>query len=200
LRKGWARQTTPVAVVLGILLAVAGLVFHSRRVHALGPSDTIVLADFINSTPDPVFDDALKLALTVQLEQSPFLKILPQAKIEDTLRLMGRSPEESLTPEVGREVCQRAASKAVIWGSIAELGTHYVIGLNAAECSTGGHVAGEQIQSANKEAVLQALGKAASRLRSKLGESLSSVQRFDMPLEQATTRSLRGDPLVQARH
>jgi tetratricopeptide (TPR) repeat protein len=149
-----------------------------------------VLADFVNSTPDPVFDDALNQALTVELEQSPFLKILPQTKIQDTLRLMGRSPDESLTPEVGREVCQRAAAKAVLWGSIATLGTQYVIGLTAAECSTGNHLASEQIQSANKEAVLKALSDATSRLRSKLGESLTSVQKFDAPLEQATTPSL----------
>ena len=169
---------------------MGGLLFRSRRVYALTPSDTIVLADFVNSTPDPVFDDALNQALTVELEQSPFLKILPQTKVRDTLSLMGRSPDESLTPEVGRDLCQRAGGKAVLWGSIATLGTQYVIGLTAAECSTGNHLASEQIQSVNKEAVLKALGKAASRLRSRLGESLSSVQKFDAPLEQATTPSL----------
>ncbi|MBZ5616114.1 MAG: protein kinase [Acidobacteriia bacterium] len=190
LRKGWARQRTAVLLLLGALLVMGGLLFRSRRVHALTPSDTIVLADFVNSTSDSVFDDALNQALTVELEQSPFLKILPQAKIQDTLRLMGRSPDESLTPEVGREVCQRAAAKAVLWGSIATLGTQYVIGLTAAECSTGDHLASEQIQSANKEAVLKALSDATFRLRSKLGESLTSVQKFDAPLEQATTPSL----------
>jgi eukaryotic-like serine/threonine-protein kinase len=190
LRKGWARQRVAVLLLLGALLVMGGLLFRSRRVHALTPSDTIVLADFVNSTPDPVFDDALNQALTVELEQSPFLKILPQTKIRDTLRLMGRSPDEPLTPEVGRELCQRAAGKAVLWGSIATLGTQYVIGLTAAECSTGNHLASEQIQSANKEAVLKALSDATSRLRSKLGESLISVQKFDAPLEQATTPSL----------
>ena len=190
LHKAWASRTAALALALGALLVVVGLIFQSRRVQALTPSDTIVLADFVNSTPDPVFDDALNQALTVELEQSPFLKILPQTKIRDTLRLMGRSPDESLTPEVAREVCQRAAGKAALWGSIAALGTQYVIGLTAAECSTGNHLASEQMQSASKEAVLKTLGKAASRLRSKLGESPSSVQQFDTPLELATTPSL----------
>jgi tetratricopeptide (TPR) repeat protein len=175
---------------MGVVLVVAGLLVRSRRVHALAPSDTIVLAGFVNSTPDPVFDDALNQALTVELEQSPFLKILPEAKVRDTLRLMGRSPDEPLTPEVGRELCQRAAGRAVLWGSIATLGTQYVIGLTAAECSSGNHLASEQMQSVNKEAVLKTLGTAASRLRGKLGESLSSVRQFDTPLEQATTPSL----------
>lgn len=190
LHRAWASRTVALALALGALLVGVGLIFQSRRVRALTPSDTIVLADFVNSTPDPVFDDALNQALTVELEQSPFLKILPQTKIRDTLRLMGRSPDESLVPELAREVCQRAAAKAVLWGSIATLGSQYVIGLNAAECSTGNHLASEQMQSVSKEAVLKTLGKAASRLRSKLGESLSSVQQFDAPLEEATTASL----------
>ncbi len=188
--RGPSIKAVALALVLGALLIVRGLIFRSGGVHALTPSDTIVLADFVNSTSDPVFDDALNQALIVELEQSPFLKFLPQAKIRDTLGLMGRSPDESLTPEVGREVCQRAGGKAVLWGSISPLGTQYVIGLTAAECSTGNHLASEQTQSANKEDVLKALGKAASHLRSKLGESLSSVQEFDTPLEQATTPSL----------
>jgi tetratricopeptide (TPR) repeat protein len=189
-RRGSAIRIAALAFLLAALLIAGGLIFRSGRVHALTPSDTIVLADFVNSTADPVFDDALSQALTVELEQSPFLKILPPAKIRETIRLMGRSPDESLTQEVGREVCQRAGGKAVIWGSIAPLGTQYVIGLTAAECSTGNHLASEQIQSANKEDILEALGKAASHLRSKLGESLSTIQRFDTPLEQATTPSL----------
>lgn len=183
-------KAVALALVLGALLIVGGLIFRSGRVHALTPSDMIVLADFVNSTPDPVFDDALSQALTVELEQSPFLKIVSQAKVQETLHLMGRSPDESLTPEVGREVCQRAGGKAVLWGSIAPLGTQYVIGLTAVECSTGIRLASEQTQAANKESVLEALGKAAPHLRGKLGESLSSVQKFDTPLEQATTPSL----------
>ncbi len=193
----WLRQmhlskTAIVALAFAVVLVlvVVGLLFRGRPVQALTQSDTIVLADFVNSTPDPVFDDALNQALTVELEQSPFLKILSQAKIRDTLSLMGRSPDESLRPEVAREVCQRAGAKAVLWGSIATLGTHYVIGLTAAECSTGNHLANLQLQSANKEGVLKVLGTATSRLRGKLGESLNSVQKFDTPLEQATTPSL----------
>lgn len=179
-----------IALVIAALVVFGAVLFRVPPAHALTQSDTIVLADFVNSTNDSVFDDALNQALTVELEQSPFFKILPHAKIQDTLRLMGRSAEESLTPEVGREVCQRAAARAVLWGSIAMLGTQYVIGLTAAECSTGNHLANDQIQSADKEGVLRALGKAASHLRSKLGESLSSVETFDRPLEQATTPSL----------
>jgi Flp pilus assembly protein TadD len=178
------------AVLLTALMTVGGLIFRLGRAHALAPTDTIVLADFINSTSDPVFDDALNQALTIELEQSPFLRIIPQQKVRETLGLMGRSPDESLTPEVGREVCQRTGSKASLWGSIVPLGNQYVIGLTAAECSTGSHLASEQTQSANKEDVLKALGKAASKLRNKLGESMSSVQKFDTPLEQATTPSL----------
>jgi tetratricopeptide (TPR) repeat protein/predicted Ser/Thr protein kinase len=189
LGNAWGRMTAAVVLGLGMVLVIGGLFFRTARVQALAPSDTIVLAEFVNSTPDPVFNDALNQGLTVELEQSPFLKILPQAKVQDTLRLMGR-PDQSLTPEIGREVCQRTAAKAVLWGSIAPLGTEYVIGLTAAECSTGNRLASEQIQSANKEGVLRALGKAASGLRIKLGESLSSVQKFDAPLEQATTPSL----------
>ncbi len=185
----WAKKTVAVVLGLGMVLVIGGLFFRTARVQALAPSDTIVLAEFVNSTPDPVFNDALNQGLTVELEQSPFLKILPQAKVQETLRLMGR-PDQSLTSEIGREVCQRTAAKAVLWGSIAPLGAEYVIGLTAAECSTGNRLASEQIQSANKEGVLRALGKAASGLRIKLGESLSSVQEFDAPLEQATTPSL----------
>ncbi len=189
LGNAWGRMTAAVVLSLGMFLVIGGLFSRTARVQALAPSDTIVLADFVNSTPDPVFNDALNQGLTVELEQSPFLKILPQAKVQDTLRLMGR-PDQSLTPEIGREVCQRTAAKAVLWGSIAPLGTEYVIGLTAAECSNGNRLASEQIQSASKEGVLRALGKAASGLRIKLGESLSSVQKFDAPLEQATTPSL----------
>ncbi len=182
-----------VGAVAGVVIAIlaVGPVWQqrSRRVFALAPSDTIVIADFTNSTGDPVFDDALKQALTVQLEQSPFLNLISQEKMQDTLRLMGRLPYERLTPEVGRELCQRAGSKALLTGSIARLGSQYVIGLMATACKTGNLVAIEQEQAANKEGVLKALGKAASSLRSKLGESLPSVQKFEVPIE-ATTPSL----------
>jgi tetratricopeptide (TPR) repeat protein len=187
---GWARKTAALVLGLGVVLVVAGLVFRTERVHALAPSDIVVMGDFVNTTSDPVFNDALNQGLAVELEQSPFLKVLSQAKIQDTLRLMGRLPDQSLTPDITREVCQRAGAKAVLSGSIAPLGTEYVIGVTAAECSSGNRLASEQIQSANKEGVLRALSKAASGLRIKLGESLGSVQKFDTPLEQATTPSL----------
>ena len=117
------RWATAVALTIALLLMIGGLLFRTQHLQALTPSDTIVLADFVNSTPDPVFSDALNQALTVELEQSPFLKILPEAKMQETLRLMRRAPDETLTPEVGREVCQRAAGRAVLWGSIIPLGT-----------------------------------------------------------------------------
>ena len=179
-----------VPVVLAIVVIAAVGYRYSYRAPKLTAKDTVVLADFVNSTGDPVFDDALKQALTVQLEQSPFLNILPQTKLRDTLRLMGRSPDLPLTPELGRELCQRAEAKALLWGSIAGLGSQYVIGLTAIACSNGDHLASEQVQTANKEGVLKALGKAASSLRSKLGESLRSVEKFDVPIYEATTPSL----------
>jgi eukaryotic-like serine/threonine-protein kinase len=187
--KIWLAASTMIVLVVAL---AAGLVWRqrARRVHALIQSDTIVLADFVNSTGDAVFDDALMQALTVQLEQSPSLDILPEAKVQETLHLMGRSPDERLTPELGREVCQRVGGKALLWGSIVSLGGQYVIGLTAAGCSTGSHLASEQVQATNKEDVLKALGKAASSLRNKLGESLSSVERFDAPIEEVTTPSL----------
>lgn len=186
----WAKSRAVIALGITTVLVSITLFLRGRPVGALTQSDTIVVADFVNSTSDPVFDDTLNQALTVELEQSPFLKIIPRIKVRDTLQLMGRSPEEPLTPELSRDVCQRAGGKAVLWGSIAPLGSQYVIGLTAAECNTGSHLASEQTQTANKESVLKALGKAASHLRSKLGESLSSVQKFDTPLDQATTPSL----------
>lgn len=190
IRHAPARKAAALIILLGVLLFVADQLLRTERVHALSGSDTVVLGNFVNSTPDPVFNDALNQGLTIELEQSPFLRILPQAKVEETLRLMGRPPDQALTPEISREVCQRTAAKAVLWGSIAPLGSQYVIGLTAEDCSTSNRLVSEQIQSANKEGVLRALGKAASGLRIKLGESLASVQKFDIPLDQATTTSL----------
>jgi DNA-binding winged helix-turn-helix (wHTH) protein/tetratricopeptide (TPR) repeat protein len=183
-----------VASVIGVMVLAlaAGLIWQrrSRRVYALTGSDTIVLADFSNSTGDPVFDDALKQALSVQLEQSPFLNIVSQARVHDTLRLMKRSADAHLTPDVGRDVCQRVGGKALVSGSIARLGSQYVVGLAATACSSGGLLAIEQEQAANKEDVLKALGRAASSLRRTLGESLGSIQKFDAPIEEVTTPSL----------
>ncbi len=179
----------PIAVVLAVLLA-AGLYFRSRSVSKLTQQDTIVLADFSNTTGDAVFDGTLKQALAVDLEQSPFLRVLPGARVRETLGFMGRSPDERLTADLTRDLCLRAGSKAMLAGSIASLGSQYVITLNAINCQTGDSLAQEQSQAASKEQVLAGLGSAATKLRSKLGESLASVQKFDTPIEQVTTSSL----------
>jgi len=181
---------TASAAVLLLGLAVGGWLFFVPHTHALGEKDTIVLADFANSTGDAVFDDALKQALAVDLGQSPFLNILSDGKVRATLQEMTHTPSERLTEELAREVCLRSASKAFINGSIASLGSQYVIGLNAINCASGDTLAREQVQAAGKEKVLDGLGRAATKLRSELGESLPSVQKFDVPLEQATTSSL----------
>ena len=152
--------------------------------------DTIVLADFANSTGDAVFDDTLKTALSVSLRQSPFLNVLSDSEVAKTLQQMTRPADTKLTPEVARELCQRAGSKAYIAGSIASLGSEYVLGLKAVNCQSGDTLAQEQVTAASKEKVLDALGEAASKLRGELGESLATVQKFDVPLEQATTSSL----------
>jgi eukaryotic-like serine/threonine-protein kinase len=163
---------------------------RARRVHALTEKDTIVLADFNNTTGDAVFDDALKQGLAVQLEQSPFLDVLSDQKVQDTLKLMGRSPTERLTPGLVRDLCQRVGSKAYLSGAIAGLGSQYVIAVNLVNCQTGDFLVQEQKTASGKEQVLQALDEAARDLRGKAGESLSSVQKFDVPIEQASTSSL----------
>jgi eukaryotic-like serine/threonine-protein kinase len=156
----------------------------------LTEKDTIVLADFANTTGDSVFDDTLKQALAVDLGQSPFLNVLSEDKVRQTLQQMTRPPNERLTRDLAREVCQRTGSKAYLAGSIAALGTQYVIGLDAVNCASGDALARQQMTAAGKEQVLPALGQAAAKLRNEVGESLSSVQKFDVPLEQATTNSL----------
>jgi class 3 adenylate cyclase/tetratricopeptide (TPR) repeat protein len=170
-------------------LAIGGFLYP-RHAHALTDKDTIVIADFTNTTGDTVFDDTLKQALAVVLGQSPFLNILSEDKARQTLRQMTRSPGERLTQDLAREVCQRAGSKAYLAGSIAALGTQYVIGLEALNCSSGDVLAREQMTATGKEKVLPMLGQAAAKLRGEVGESLNSVQKFDVPLEQATTNSL----------
>ena len=171
------------------VLASTAYVYFPRAAK-LTDKDTIVLSDFDNKTGDPVFDDTLKQGLSVQLEQSPFLDLLSDRKANETLMLMGRSAGDRLTSEVTREVCQRTSSKAMLIGSIAGLGSQYVIGLKAVNCNTGDVLAEAQEQASGKEAVLKALDKAAVSLRGKLGESLSTIKKFDIPLEQATTPSL----------
>jgi eukaryotic-like serine/threonine-protein kinase len=161
-----------------------------RETSALTQKDTVVLADFTNKTGDPVFDDTLKQALAAALEQSPFLNILSERQVNSTLQLMDASPKQAITQQLAEGICQRAASKAVLAGSIASFGKQYVISLDATNCRTGETLARAEAQVIRKEDVLNGLTKAASGLRAKLGESLSSIQRFDVPLEKVTTPSL----------
>jgi len=177
----------------GLLLAalvVVGVYWRSHRSAKLTDKDTIVLADFTNTTGDPVFDGALKQALSIQLLQSPFLSILPDQRVQEILKQMGRSSGDPISKSVAREICQRASVKAMLAGSIARLGNEYLLGLEAVNCQTGELLASEQAQAENKESVLKGLGNAATALRKKLGESLSSVQKYDMPVEEGTTSSL----------
>ncbi|MGD1082588.1 MAG: serine/threonine-protein kinase [Candidatus Sulfotelmatobacter sp.] len=178
------------AAVLVIVAAVFVGYFSFRRPAKLTEKDTVVLADFTNTTGDPVFDDTLKTALTVSLRQSPFLNVLSDDKVAETLRLMARPTSAPLTLEITREVCQRAGSKAYIAGSIVELGSQYVLALKAVNCQGGQTLGQEQVTAAAKETILGALSEAASHLRRQLGESLATVQKFDVPLAQATTSSL----------
>ncbi|MGB2888982.1 MAG: protein kinase [Candidatus Acidiferrales bacterium] len=180
----------PVAVVVLAALVAGGLYFRSRQAAPLTEKDTIVLSDFTNTTGDPVFDGTLRQGLTVQLEQSPFLSLVSDQRIQQTLRLMGQPPDVRLTPEIARDLCQRTEGAAVLDGSIVSLSSQYVLGLKAVNCRTGDSLAEEQARATGKEEVLAAMDKAAANLRSKLGESLSTVQKFDTPIEQATTPSL----------
>jgi eukaryotic-like serine/threonine-protein kinase len=178
------------AVIVVIAVAVGAWLLYSRKAPMLSQTATIVLADFINSTGDPVFDGTLRQGLSAQLQQSPFLDILSDDEIAVTLRLMEKPPDTRLTHDVAREVCQRTSATAVIEGSIAALGSQYVLGLNAFDCRTGNMLAQEQVTAEGKENVLAALGSAAAKLRSKLGETRASLEKFDAPLDQVTTSSL----------
>jgi eukaryotic-like serine/threonine-protein kinase len=180
-------------VAAGLLLAaiIAGVFYwRSRSGPTLTAKDSILLADFVNTTGDPVFDGTLKQALAVQLEQSPYLNIVPDQTIRKALQFMGRSADERVTGNVAREICEREHIKAMLSGSIATLGSQYVVALDATNCATGDSLAREQVTAATKESVLPAVGKAASSLRGKLGESLASIQKFDTPVTDATTSSL----------
>ena len=179
-----------IPVLLVASLAAGGLYYRSRQTKRLTDKDTIVLADFANSTGDAVFDDTLKTALNVSLRQSPFLNVLSDSEVAKTLQQMTRPAGTKLTPEVARELCLRAGSKAYLAGSIGSLGNEYVLGLKTVNCQSGDTLAEEQVTAASKEKVLDTLGGAASKLRGELGESLATVQKFDVPLEQATTSSL----------
>lgn len=185
-KKFW-KLVAPSAVLL-LLALTAGLLFHpERKVEALTDKDTIVLADIDNRTGDEVFDDALRQALAVELEQSPFLNVISDQKVSETLGMMGRPANQRITEEVGRELCQRMGSKALLVGTISRLGSHYLIALNAEVCRTGDTLAREQGEAATKEDVLKAVSRATARLRNKLGESLPSVQKFDVPVEATTS-------------
>jgi hypothetical protein len=189
-----------VPILLVALLLAGGLYHSSQQKKRLTDKDTIVLADFDNKTGDAVFDDTLKQGLSLQLEQSPFLDMVSERKVNQTLKLMGRHAGDPLTPEVTREVCQRTGSKAMLTGSIAGLGSQFVIGLKAVSCTTGDLLAEAQEQAAGKEAVLKALDKAAVSMRSKLGESLSSVEKYATPLSEATTPSLEALKALSLGH
>jgi serine/threonine protein kinase/tetratricopeptide (TPR) repeat protein len=178
------------AALLVVLLTVVGWYYTARPAHALSRMDTIVLADFSNKTGDAIFDDTLRQGLAAQLQQSPFLSLVSEQRIQQTLRLMGQPPGTKLSPAIIGDLCQRAGSKAYLSGSISNLGSQYVIGVNAVNCQTGDYLAQEQVAANGKENVLKALGEVSTKLREKLGESLKTVQKLDTPIEQATTPSL----------
>jgi eukaryotic-like serine/threonine-protein kinase len=182
-----------IAALLMLILITSGTgaflsLAHKRRV--LTEKDTVVLADFANSTGDPVFDGTLRQGLAVELEQSPFLSLVSDERMQQVLHLMGQSPDARLDPQIGRDVCERTGSAAVLYGSIASLGSKYVLGLQAKDCRTGKVLAEEQVQADRKEEVLNALDQIASRFRSRVGESLTTVEKYDTPLAEATTPSL----------
>jgi serine/threonine protein kinase/tetratricopeptide (TPR) repeat protein len=184
------RWGVSIAIALAVVVLTVGSYFYSHRWPKLTDRDTIVLADFVNHTGDPVFDDTLRQGLSVQLEQSPFLRLVSEERIQQTLRLMGQPTDARLTPEVAREICERTGSAAVLDGSIASLGSQYVLGLRATSCRTKSILAEEQVQAARKEDVLNALGQIATKFRTRVGESLTMVQKYDTPLPEATTSSL----------
>lgn len=191
-----SRKRNRITIAIGATLAVVALIaavlwIVSGRRPVLTNRDVIVIADFKNETGDPVFDETLKQALAIQLEQSRYINVLQEDRVRETLQLMARSPDEKLTDSVAREICQREGLKAVLGGSIVGLGTHYVLTLNATNCGNGESLAREQREAGSKEQVLATLGEAASNLRSKLGESLPSIQKTEVPFEnKVTTTSL----------
>ncbi len=187
---GRAKLGWGVAALLVAALVTGGIYWRSHRTQKLTEKDTVVLADFANTTGEAVFDDTLKQALAIQLEQSPFLNVLPERKVSETLGMMGRPANERITRDVAREICQRTASNALLTGSIAALGSHYALALQAVNCQSGDSLASAQSEADSREHVLHSLGEAGNQLRQNLGESLASVGKFDKPLEEATTTSL----------
>ena len=190
LSRGWHRTLPIVAALLVGVTVIAALASRWRHSSPPPERDTVIVGDVVNLTGDPIFNETMRQALLIQLDQSPFLRILPDSRVRDTLRLMSRKPTDVLTPELALEVCRRETAKAVLDGAIAPLGNSYVLRLNAVDCVSGDTFAREQMQADRKEQVLQTLQQIASRLRGRLGESLTSIQRFDMPMERATTSSL----------
>src|SRR6266487_382263 len=189
-RKLW-KVLVPAAVVVVAAAIGGGLYFRSRQTTTrLSEKDTIVLAEFTNTTGDPVFDGTLRQGVLAQLEQSPFLSLLSDQRVAQTLALMAQPKDARLTRELAREVCQRTASAASVEGSISSLGSQYVVGLKAVNCRSGDVLANEQATASGKEQVLKAVGEAATKIREKLGESLASVQKYDAPAENVTTPSL----------
>src|SRR5579863_10247653 len=186
---GWKAVAIGGAALIAVL-AIGGWLYNTRRAHALTQADTIVLANFTNKTGDPVFDETLRQGLAAQLQQSPFLSLVSDQRIQEELRLMGIPPDTKLSPTVVGDLCQRLASKAYLSGTISSIGSQYVIGVSAVNCRTGDSVAQEQVTANGKEAVLSALDKASIKLREQLGESLKTIQKLDTPIEQATTPSL----------
>ena len=189
---GIRRHKVGAALVAAIVVvgAIAAIFLYLNKPKALTDKDTVLLADFVNTTGETVFDGTLKQALSVQLAQSPFLNIFPEERVRETLRYMNRAPDERVTRDVGLEICRRQGLKALLIGSISSLGSNYVITLEAVNAQTSDSIAREQTEANSKEKVLSSLGTAASSLREKLGESLSSIQKYDVPVEQATTSSL----------
>jgi tetratricopeptide (TPR) repeat protein len=175
---------------LAFVPAIGGLYLYLHRAPALTERDLVLIADFVNTTGEPLFDGTLKQALAVKLEESPYLNVFPDERVSLTLRSMGRSPEERVTGPLAREICERRGLKALVAGSIATFGTQYVVALNATNCATGEVIARAQIEAARKEDVLRGLGQAAIELRGKLGESLASIEQYSHPVEEATTASL----------
>jgi serine/threonine protein kinase/Flp pilus assembly protein TadD len=194
IRTTFKRRTVVWLVVAAAFTAAVAayyLPYHAARIRALTDKDVIVLTDFSNNTGEPMFDHMLKEALAIDLRQSPFLNLLPDLRVEHTLKMMQRSPGERITPELGREICLRTSSKALLAGSITSLGGHYALQLKATNCRTGETLTAVQAEAQSREEVLQKLGEADGRLRSKLGESLASIGKYDKRLEEVTTSSLQ---------
>jgi DNA-binding winged helix-turn-helix (wHTH) protein/tetratricopeptide (TPR) repeat protein len=178
------------AVVVALLVAAAALVVRMRRPPPMNEADLVLVSDFVNTTGDPIFDGALKQALTVKLAESPYFSIVPDATTRKTLGLMGRSADEHVVPPIAREVCQRESAKVVVGGSILSLGNKFVLDLYTTNCHSGASVARQEIEALDREQVLSKMGQVIPLLRRKLGESVASIQKFDTPIEQATTKSL----------